>query len=324
MRRRAFLATLGGAAAWPLAARAGPRVPRIGYLAPVSAEADKPLLEAFVAGLGDLGYIPGKTIEIEARFADGREDEMARLASALVDLGVDLIVTGGTGVYAAHDVTKIVPIVAAVAGDLVAVGLADSLDHPGGNVTGQTFFFLELMTKRIALLKQLKPAISSVGLVIPRHYSAASTYLRALDAPVGALGVALKPIELAEPNDCDRALSSGNGASVEGLAVTEAPAFNVGVGPGVIAAAAARHRLPAVGALSLARNGGLLGYGVDLVPMSRRAAAFVDKILKGAKPGDIPIERATTFHFIVNLKTAAALGLEISPALLAAADEVIE
>ena len=213
-------------------------------------------------------------------------------------------------------------IVAAVAGDLVAVGLADSLSHPGGNVTGEAMFFPELMVKRVAFLKQVKPTTTKAGLLIPPNYSALPAYLRVLDAPVRALGVELKPIEVAEPNDCDRALAAG--ASIDGLGVTEVPRFNAGPGPAIIAAAAAHHRLPSAATTSLAKNGGILGYGVDLAPMFRRAAVFVDKILKGAKPGDIPIEQATTFHFVVNLKTAKALSLAIPPTLLAAADEVIE
>jgi putative ABC transport system substrate-binding protein len=144
-----------------------------------------------------------------------------------------------------------------------------------------------------------------------------------MDAPVKALGVALEPIEVAGPNDCDRALSVGPGASIGGLVVTDAPQF-FDAGAGVIATAAAHHGLPSAGALQYARYGGLLGYGVDFLPMFRRAATFVDKILKGTKPGDIPIEQATKFLTVVNLKTAESLGLNIPPSLLAAADELIE
>jgi ABC-type uncharacterized transport system substrate-binding protein len=328
MKRRAFLVGLGSAVAWPLSARAADRVPRIGYFGPASADEDQALFEAFKAGLAEAGYIPGKTIEIERRSAEGgrdqQEDRLAALAKELVDLKIDVLVTGGPGVYAAHRATKTVPIVAAVAGDLVAVGLADSLAHPGGNVTGEVFFFPELMVKRIAFLKQVRPSMTSVGVLLPRNYSAAPVYLRAIDAPVKALGLALAPLEIAEPAECERVLSEGPGAAIGALVVMDPPQFNVGPGPGLIAAAAARHGLPSAGPPSLPRNGGLLGLGVDLPPMFRRAAYFVVKILEGTKPGDIPLEEATKFTMVVNLKTAAALGLDIPPTLLAAADEVIE
>ena len=231
MRRRSFLAGLGSATAWPLAARAEQRVPRIGFLNPVSAvDADKAQIEAFEAGLRELGYVPGKTIEIEFRFADGREERAAELARELVDLRVDVIVSWGGGVYAAHRVTNTVPIVTAVNGDLVALGLAESLGHPGGNVTGLTYFFGDLMVKRIELLKQVKPAMSSVGVLVQQGYSVNQIYLRALEAPVKALGVELEPIEIAQPSDCDRALSTGPGASIGGVAVFDPPKFVTGPG----------------------------------------------------------------------------------------------
>ncbi len=304
MRRREFVAALGSAAAaWPVAARAENRVPRIGFLSALSAkDTGKAEIAAFEAGLRELGYMPGKTIEIEYRFGDAREERMRELARQFVDSKVDVIVTFGTGISASHSVTIEVPIVAAVGSDLVEVGLADSLGHPGGNVTGQTFFFHELVVKRVELLKQVKPMMTRVGLLVAPPFPRVQDYLRIPKE----LGVERELIEVAEPGDCDRALSEGPGATIEGLAVPELLQF-VGSGPAVIAAAAAHHGLPAAGGLSFGRNGGLLSFGVDMAPMTRRAAVFVDKILKGAKPGDIPIEQATKFITFVNLKSLLAV-----------------
>ena len=326
MKRRAFLAGLGSAAAaWSFEGRADQRVPRIGVLRSLSADKAKPMDAAFEAGLAEFGYVPGKTIEIEYRYwDDGREERLKELSRALVDLKVEIIVTDGPGVDAAHQVTKTVPIVAAITGDLVALGLAESLAHPGGNVTGETFFADELNLKRIALVKQVKPATISVGLLVPKALGYYPIVLSVVESRVKELGVGLELIEVAEPSDCDRALSSGPGASIGGLAIVDVPQFLSPAPAAAIAAAAARHSLPTACPPVIARAGGLLGYGVDYSGMFRRAAYFVDKILKGAKPGDLPIEQPTKFVTVVNLRTAKALGLDIPPTLLAGVDEVIE
>ena len=317
------MTALGCAAAtWPFAAKPEQRIARIGYLSPAYAGTEKNSrgLTSFRAGLADLGYLEGKDFEIESRWW-AKEDEETQLARELVDLKVDVIVTSADGVLAAHEVTKTVPIVAAITLDVVAHGLAESLGHPGGNVTGETFFVDELSVKRLALLKQVKPAMTTVGLLV----LARSPFVpSALDAAAEALGVAIEPIEVAGPSDCDRAFSAARGPSIDGLLVSDPPEFVIGAGPAAIVAAAQRHGLAAVGAISIAENGGLLGYGVDYYPMFHRAATFVDKILKGVKPGDIPIEQATKFETVVNLKAAKALGLDIPATLLAAAAEVID
>jgi putative ABC transport system substrate-binding protein len=327
MRRRDFLTMLGGASVCAFAAQAEQRMPRVGFLGLFPAETEQPALEAFKAGLSALGYVPGASIEIEFRTAEGLgQDRIAAMARELVDLKVDVIVTGGPGVFIARRVTDTVPIVSAGYGsidELIGMGIVASLGHPGGTVTGETFQLDKLFVKRVEVLKQLKPAMTRVGLLTLLD-SPFNQFYPVLEQNIKALGLAPASIELSDPADCVRALAIGPGATIGGLMVVDEPQFSFGPGPGAIAAACLRHAMPAVGPFSFPRAGGLLSYAVDVMPMFHRAATFVDKILKGAKPGDIPIEQATKFETVVNLKTARALGIEMPPSLLAAADEVIE
>jgi putative ABC transport system substrate-binding protein len=323
MRRRTFVAALGVVAAvGPFTVRAEQEIRRIGYLGLAPAAEARPSIEAFEAGLREFGHVPGKTYEIEWRIADGQEDRMPRMAKELVDLKVEVILTAGRGTVAAYAATKTIPIVAAVGGDLVGSGFAASIAHPGGNVTGLEFFVVDLTVKLVEFLRLIQPAMTDVGVLLPQGYG--TELFRVMDARAKALGVNATQIEVIEPSDCDRVLSAGRGASIVGLVVPDYARFNVEPWPGTIAAAALRRRLPAAGGSPFARKGGLLGYSVDFDAMYGRAAIYVDKILKGAKPGDLPIEQASKFHFVVNLKTASALGLGIPPTLLAAANEVIE
>jgi putative tryptophan/tyrosine transport system substrate-binding protein len=320
MRRRAFIVSVGGASLWPLAA-AAQSVPRIGFL---GVGPRGPNFEAFEAGLRALGYVPGKTIEIETRFGDGQANRMAELAKELITLKLDVLVTHGAGVFAARQATTTTPTVVASYGDLVGAGLAETLAHPGGNVTGMTSPLFELVVKQIEMLKQVRPSMTSVGVLLPIGEWWTRYALNYLDSPARDLGVAIVPVYLRQPSDCDGALNAGPTGKIAGIAVADWSPFYLGSGPAEVATAAARHGLPSAGPLLFARNGCLIGYGVEPIPMFYRAATFVDKILKGAKPGDIPIEQATKFETVVNLKTAKALGLEISPTLLASADEVVE
>ena len=328
MRRRAFIAALGGAAAaWPLAALAQPsgRIPVIGYLHPLSEADDRRLGEgaAFREGLRDLGYVAGENLRIEARYADRQFDRLKPLAAELVGLNVELIVTAGPGIYAARSVTTTVPIVMALAEDAVATGLAESLSHPGGNITGLTFFVPEFSSKRLELIKQAQPSLTRVGLLLQgRNDSSGNrSVLDAVKGTAAKLKIELVPIGMAAAAEVERALSDAPGGPVGGLVLADSTLL---VDSALIADVAQRRGLPSIGAPMYASAGGLLGYGMDFVSMFRRAATFVDKILKGAKPGDIPIEQATRFETVVNLKTAKAIGVEMPPLLLAGADEVIE
>jgi putative tryptophan/tyrosine transport system substrate-binding protein len=321
MRRREFVGLLGAAAAAPFAARAQQpdRIPRIGYLSELS---PGPIDDEFRAGMRDFGWVDGKSLRIESRFADLHEGRLPALAAELVDLNVDVIVTFGTGVYAAHRATMTVPIVMAASADVVTLGFAASLSHPGGNMTGSTFFLPELMAKRLELLEQVAPSMTRAGILLLRGNPFDSYLLKTMAAATATDGVELRPIGVADASDLESELTAAAVAGIGGLVSDDLALFLANAAS--IAAFAEKHRLPSIGSPVLAANGGLLGYGVQFPPMFRRAAYFVDKILKGAKPGDIPIEQATHFHTTVNLKTAKAIGVEIPPLLLAGADEVIE
>jgi putative ABC transport system substrate-binding protein len=325
MARREFVAALGGAAAaWPLAARAqqAERLARIGYLGPTSASQLVGAIDAFSNGLRDLGYVEGRNLHIEFRFADGHEDRLPALAAELVALNVDVIVTYGTGIFAAQRATATIPIVAAVAPDLVALGVVASLSHPGGHLTGLTFFLPELMAKRLELLKEGVPSMTRAGVLLLRDNPSTGSILEAMGVTAKALSVGLQPIEVSGPREFESEFSGWTEKQIGGLVILDHPDFLASFD--AIAALAAKHRLPSIGALELPASGGLMGYGVRFSEMFRRAAALVDKILKGAKPGDIPLERATKFQLVLNLKAAKALGIEIAAALLARSDEVIE
>ena len=217
MRRRAFLAALGGAAVWPLSARAEQRssLPRIGYLGPGAGP--DPRYGEFLAGLRDLGYVEGKSIEIELRFAGGDPERLAEAAAEFVHENVDIIVTSGMGVYAAKRATTTVPVVMAAGADVVAMGLAASFSHPGGNITGSTFFLLEVMAKRLELLKQVAPSMSRSGLLLLRGNPFDSYLLNALEVSAKAAMVEVQPIEIASPSDFESALSAVAGGSIGGL-----------------------------------------------------------------------------------------------------------
>jgi putative tryptophan/tyrosine transport system substrate-binding protein len=299
-------------------------MPRIGFLGVATPAAWGPRLDAFRAGLRDLGYVEGKNIAIEFRFAEGQYDRLPALAAELVRLKVDVIVTHSVpGALAAKEATAAIPIpvVMTNVGDAVERGIVASLARPGGNITGDTFFAPELAAKRLDVLKDAIPRVRRVAVLVnPDNPGIAR--LRAMENTAKSLNVALFRFDARGPDDLDGAFAAMAKESVEALAVIEDPALIPSNKR--IAELAARQRLPSIGFIEYADAGGLFGYGVNFLALYRRAPVFVDKILKGAKPADIPIERPTVFEFAINMKTAAALGVAVSSATRLRADRVIE
>ena len=329
--RRAFLGGLaGGLLAAPLTAEGQQpgRVARIGYLAANLAVADPRTREAFLQGLRDLGYVEGRNLLIEYRDAAGKTERFPALAAELVALKVDVIVAaGGTlAALAAKQATTTLPIVFAAVGNPVAEGLVTSLARPRGNVTGLSLVQQEIVGKSLELLKQAVPEVSRVALLLKPDSMpdrAKKDRLNAADVAARALSVRLQVVEARGPEDFDRAFSDMTRARAGALTVLATPVFDSERRR--LVDLAAKNRLPTVYSYrSYVEGGSLMSYGPDLADSFRRAATYVDKILKGAKPADLPVEQPTKFEFAVNLKTAKALGLTIPQSLLLRADEVIQ
>jgi putative tryptophan/tyrosine transport system substrate-binding protein len=326
MQRREFVTLVGGAAAsWPLAAWAQqPTMPVIGFLGALSAPRWTSRVEAFRAGLRDLGYVEGKNIAVEFRWAEGNYDRLPDLANELVRLKVDVLVTHGTpGTRAAEQATKTIPIVMAISGDAVATGLVASLNRPGGNVTGSTFFSPELNAKQLELLKEAAPSITQVAVLLnPDNPLMNRPALQALETTAASLKLVIPTFEARRPNEFESAFVAMANKRVDAVAIIEDAVFLPN--PRVIADLASKNRFPSAASTEFAQAGGLIGYGVHRLELFRRAAYFVDKILKGAKPADLSVEQPTKFEVVANLKTAKALGLEMPTSILLRADEVIE
>jgi putative ABC transport system substrate-binding protein len=299
------------------------KVPRIGFLTTPSPTAAAYYLEAFREGLRELGYVEGKTIAIEYRFAEGRPERLPALAAELVRLKVDVIVTGGPPAPEdAKQATSTIPIVFAVAGDPVGEGLVASLARPGGNVTGLASIAAEVVGKQLELLKEVVPKISRVAVLLNPSHSAHPLMSRQAEGAARALGMQLHILQ-AGPAEIDAAFAAMRSQGVGGVLVLRGSLFLAQRRQ--IAALAAKNGLPAVyGTREEAEAGGLMAYGASLPLLYRRAATYVDKILKGAKPADLPVEQPTKFELIINLKTARALGLTIPQSLLGRADAVIQ
>ena len=329
MQRRAFLTAGVLLLAGPLPALAQPadRIARIGYLA-VSMTANPTAHEAFRQGLRDLGYVEGRTVVIEYRDADGKDERLPALTAELAALKVDVIVTnGGTlAALAAQHATKTLPVVFVAAGEPVSSGLVTSLARPGSNVTGLSLLFPELVGKCLEQLKLAVPGVSRIAVLeqpgaVPERTR--KDILNGADVAARALGVRLQIVGARTPADIDGAFSEVRRAHANGLAVLSTPMF--ASERRRLVDLAAKNRLPTVYSFRIYVDaGGLMSYGPNVPEMSRRAAAYVDKILKGAKPADLPVEQPTKFEMVINLKTAKALGLSIPPSLLGRADEIIQ
>jgi putative ABC transport system substrate-binding protein len=325
MKRREFITLLGGAAAaWPLAARAqrAAKIARIGYLAfrsPISAD------EAFLKGLAELGWIEGQNIAIERRFAAGDVEQLKAAAAELVGLKVDVIVAAASApTKVAKEATASIAIVFANAGDPVGQGFVQSLPRPGGNVTGIAFDASpDITAKQAQLLLEVVPSASRLAVLWNPSSAFLHSYWSVLKAAAPTLRVTLQPLEVRDASEFQGAFDSMTRAGADGLIVLSDTFATFHRAR--LADLAAKHRLPAVyGHGQYAEAGGLMSYGPSLTDTYRHAASYVDKILRGANPADLPVEQPTKFELIINLKTAKTLGLEVTPMLLARADEVIE
>jgi putative tryptophan/tyrosine transport system substrate-binding protein len=328
LKRREFITLLGGAAAWPLAARAqqAERMRRIGVIETLTADDEESLARkaAFLQGLQQLGWTDGRNVRIEARGAQGDADQIRRHAAELVALAPDVILAGGTAnVGPLLQATRTVPIVFVNVADPVGAGFVNSLARPGGNATGFIQFEYSLSGKWVELLKQIAPGVTRAAVLRDPAITAGIGQFAVIQAVAPSLGVEVSPVNVREAGEIERTVAAFAGASNGGLIVT-ASALSV-VHRDLIITLAARHKLPAVYfQRRFVTGGGLISYGADVVDHFRRAAGYVDRILKGEKPADLPVQTPTKYELVINLKTAKALGLAVPPMLLARADEVIE
>jgi putative tryptophan/tyrosine transport system substrate-binding protein len=323
--RREFIAGLCGAAAWPLRIQAqqSQKIPRIGVLLPGTPASFSLRTKAFLAGLRELGLVDGRTAVIEWKWGQDRIEALPGLAVELVRNNADVIITGGTlAAKAVKAATSTIPIVMIV-GDPVAAGLADSLARPGGNATGFSILAPELGEKRLELLKEIVPRVSSVAVLLNTKNPQSQIELKEMQTAAQAMSLRLYPTDISTENGLEDAFAAMNRAAVHALILLTDPILFSQRKQTVDLAN--RNRLPAVYFFQeFAEEGGLMSYGPSDVDLYRRATAYVDRILKGTRPSDLPFQQPTKFDLVINLKTAKALGLDIPPSLLARADEVIE
>jgi len=328
VKRREFIALIGGAAAWPLAAHGQQpeRMRRIGVLTTLAADdPESPIhVAAFAQGLQELGWTVGRNVRIEYRWGAGDAERYRRYAAELVALVPDVILAvGGPTVEPLQQATRSVPIVFVAVADPVGAGYVASLARPGGNVTGFTVFEYGMSGKWLELLKEIAPGVTRAAVLRDSASPAGSGQLGAIQAVAPSFGVELSPIGVRDPAEIERAVTAFARGSNGGLIVPASGLAIVHREP--IITLAARHRLPAVYPYRVfVTGGGLISYGPDRVDQYRRAAGYVDRILKGEKPADLPVQAPTKYELVINLKTAKALGLDVPDKLLARADEVIE
>jgi putative tryptophan/tyrosine transport system substrate-binding protein len=330
MRRREFIKVVAGSAAaatWPLAVRAqqSELVRRIGVLSSVAAEDQENIarLKAFQQRLQQLGWTDGHNVRIDYRFAAGKPENYRKYAAELVALAPDVILSAGTALAYMLEATRTVPIVFPIAADPVGSGLIESLSRPGGNATGFLLFEYDLSAKWLELLKEIAPVVRRVAVLRDPTAITGIGQFAVIQSVARSVGVDVTPLNLRDAAEIERAVTAFASSSDGGLIV--AASALASVQRNLIIELAARHRLPAVYfERSFVAGGGLISYGADFADQYRRAAGYVDRILKGEKPADMPVQVPTKYELVVNLKTAKALGLTIPPAVLARADEVIE
>jgi putative ABC transport system substrate-binding protein len=329
MKRRDFIALLGSsAAAWPLAARAqqSERMRRIGVLMPSAADDPEfqARMTAFVQGLAQLGWLDGRNVRIDTRWGVADADRIRKYAAELVALGPDVILAPGSASLAPLlQATRAVPIVFTTVADPVGAGYVDSLARPGGNATGFIVYEYSIAAKWLELLKEIAPRVTRAAVLRDSAIAAGPAQFGVIQAAAPSLGFELRVVDMRDTGEIERAIAAFAQGSDSGLIVTGSPAAIIH--RDLVITLAARHRLPAVyPGRYYAVAGGLISYGPDSVDQLRRAAGYVDRILKGEKPADLPVQAPTKFELVINLKTAKALGLEVPATLLARADEVIE
>ena len=325
MKRRDFIALLGSAtAAWPLSAGAqtSPKIPRVGFIAGANPASAEHTFGAFQQRLRELGY-EGQSIALEVRWAEGRMERIPELVAELVDLKMDVLVAGvSPAALAASKATRTIPIVM-VAADPVGLGLVASLARPGGNVTGLSYFNEAIVGKRLELLKELVTGLTRAAVLRNPMQAVHATFWHETELAARKLGLTLQPLDVRAPEDFELAFAAAIHGNAQALIAFDDP-LTVAYRPRIVTLAAS-SRLPAMyGLREFPDDGGLISYGPNFTDLFRRAATYVDKILKGAKPADLPVEQPTKFELVINRKTANALGLTVPPTLLASADEVIE